>query len=287
VFLIFTLEEYILKRKKEDGINELDTEKRIENTRICVNYIFEYFNNYLDSKAANEKTVLHEVKVDKYRNMVRDYDTDIQNWLISLYSSYGKHMHRNIAGFITDTYFLLYDTEAEFRALSYEVYPKISKKFSFLINQSEQVFLFIKDYHRIISFLSPHSEFYVCDSIDEWINETYKKYGVNLYKFCEEWVWSYHDNPDIWPVAHKKKSKYYDEYINIEDLKFSKRMLWDYDYKQKNNLFSLDSLYRNMPKKSFTKNRKQHFETLLLYCWLEGQDQGYWNDYLNTVLPSL
>ena len=37
-----TLEEYIIKRKREDGINEIDIEKRMENTRIWVNYIFEY-----------------------------------------------------------------------------------------------------------------------------------------------------------------------------------------------------------------------------------------------------
>ena len=43
------LEEYILKRKTEDGINEFDRDKRAENTRICVNYIFEYFNNYLET----------------------------------------------------------------------------------------------------------------------------------------------------------------------------------------------------------------------------------------------
>lgn len=33
------LEEYILKRKTEDGINEFDRDKRAENTRICVNYV--------------------------------------------------------------------------------------------------------------------------------------------------------------------------------------------------------------------------------------------------------
>ena len=51
-----TLEEYVIKRKREDGINEFDLEKRMENTRICVNYIFEYFNNYLDTRPADEKT---------------------------------------------------------------------------------------------------------------------------------------------------------------------------------------------------------------------------------------
>ena len=40
-----TIENYILKRKLEDGLNEFDLEKRQENLRICVNYVFEFFNN--------------------------------------------------------------------------------------------------------------------------------------------------------------------------------------------------------------------------------------------------
>lgn len=90
-----TLEEYVIKRKREDGINEFDLEKRMENTRICVNYIFEYFNNYLDTRPADEKTALHEQKVDKYRKILCQYSPEVQDWLISLYSSYGKYIHKH------------------------------------------------------------------------------------------------------------------------------------------------------------------------------------------------
>lgn len=124
-----TLDEYIIKRKREDGINEFDIEKRMENTRICVNYIFEYFNNYLDTRPADEKTVLHEQKVDKYRKILSQYIQDVQDWLVSLYSSHGKCVHKHLMNLIVDDYFLLYDSEAEFRALSYEVYPLAIKKF--------------------------------------------------------------------------------------------------------------------------------------------------------------
>ena len=104
----------------------------MENTRICVNYIFEYFNNYLDTRPADEKTALHEQKVDKYRKILSQYSPEVQDWLISLYSSYGKYVHKHLMNFLADDYFLLYDSEAEFRALSYEVYPKAVKKFKFL-----------------------------------------------------------------------------------------------------------------------------------------------------------
>ena len=37
-------EEYVARRKKEDRLNELDADRRIENMRVCINYVFEYFN---------------------------------------------------------------------------------------------------------------------------------------------------------------------------------------------------------------------------------------------------
>ena len=147
-----TLEEYIIRRKKEDGINEYDVEKRMENTRICVNYVFEYFNNYLETKPADEKTALHEQKVDKYRHQLREYDNEVKEWLVSLYSSYGKYMHKQLMNLITDDYFLLYDTEAEFRALSYDLYSKAVKKFKFLEGQSEMIFLLSKRRTELTAF---------------------------------------------------------------------------------------------------------------------------------------
>ena len=111
------LEEYILKRKTEDGINEFDRDKRAENTRICVNYVFEYFNNYLETTAGEERTILHDEKIEKYARMVERYSDDIQEWLVEMYSSYGKYLHRTLPTFIQDPFFLLYDTETEFRAL--------------------------------------------------------------------------------------------------------------------------------------------------------------------------
>jgi len=44
-----------------------------------------------------------------------------------------------------------------------------------------------------------------------------------------------------------------------------------------------------MPKKTFTK-RKQEFEILMKYYWLhfiEGDDDGYWQEYMEKMLPSI
>jgi hypothetical protein len=278
------LEEYIIKRKKEDGINEYDLDKRIENTRICVNYVFEYFNNYIDTKPVDEKTILHDRKIDNYRKSLSGYDTEVKEWLVSMYSSYGKHMHKQLMNLITDIYFLLYSTEAEFRALSYDIYQKKKKKFKYLDGQSEIIYQFIKEAHKTRNNIRNFSDVYISESINEWIDETYKNHGVNIYTFCYEYTELYYETPEKWPIGHTKKGKYYDKRSELSYK--SSRLIWDYDVRQKSNLFGLDTLYRNMPKKDFIKGRKQEFEAVLMYCWLHWLDDNdnYWDEYSKIVL---
>lgn len=51
---MLSLEEYIEKRKTEDGINEFDVSQKINNIRTCINYIFEYFDNTSLFKVRND-----------------------------------------------------------------------------------------------------------------------------------------------------------------------------------------------------------------------------------------
>ncbi|WP_446898854.1 hypothetical protein ACSVC9_02720 [Clostridium sp. LBM24168] len=276
---MITIEEYIARRKKEDKINEFDINVRIENIRTCVNYVFEYFNNYLNISEAEEKTALKDEKLDKYRRQLKDYDQEVREWLVGIYAEYGKIMNRNIGNMLKqDTFFFLYNSDKEFRSLSYDCYSKLIKRFPFLKDQTEMLFLFIKEYHRVIS--EPDEEFenlFISEGIDDWIKKTWLKYQVNVLAFAYNWAYYFYENEDLWPSTHRRKSQY----------NFRK---YDYDIKQKSNLFNLDSLYRKMPKKSFTKGRKQEFEILIMYHWLhslEGDDEEYWQEYLEKTLPSL
>ena len=45
---MLSLEDYIAKRKREDKVNEFDVDSKANNLRICVNYVFEYFNQNLN-----------------------------------------------------------------------------------------------------------------------------------------------------------------------------------------------------------------------------------------------
>ena len=276
---MISIEEYISRRKKEDKLNEFDLDARTQNIKLCVDYIFEYFNNYLNITEAEEKTVLHSEKLDKYRKKLQDYEPEVREWAVGIYNEYGKQVSSYIGNILKeDEFFFLYNTDSEFRNASYSCYSKLIKKIPCIKDQTEMLFLFIKDYHRVesqqgLTFGNPD----ISDEINDWIDKTWAMHQVNLLAFSYYWINSFFDNEDIWPSTHKKKSQ-------------SPWRKYDYDYKQKSNLFNIDSLYRKMPKKSFIKGRKQEFEILFMYYWIHefnGGEDGFWQEYLESVLPAV
>ena len=85
---VLTLEEYIVRRKRENQINEFDKDARMENLQKCVSYVFEYFNNYLDITTVEERTNLNNERLEKYRNQLNQYEPEVQEWLVDLYEEY-------------------------------------------------------------------------------------------------------------------------------------------------------------------------------------------------------
>jgi len=65
--------------------------------RLCVNYVFEYYNNYLNITEAEERTVLKDEKIERYRHQLRDYEPEVKDWLVGIYSEYRKQLKRYLA----------------------------------------------------------------------------------------------------------------------------------------------------------------------------------------------
>lgn len=165
------LEEYVEKRKKADGINEFDKNKKDENLKICVNYIFEYFNNYLNITELEEITIAKEEKLDKYRKQLKEYDLEIKEWLVKIYAEYGNFLDKSIGRRIRNEqiYFYLLSDDSEFRSLSYECYAEYIKKFPYLKGQEEMLYKFLKEYHRVESNQSLWKNPIINEEIDKWV----------------------------------------------------------------------------------------------------------------------
>lgn len=84
---------------------------RNENMQISVNYIFEFFNQYLDEQDIESFTVLNNERLQKFRHQLRIYEPDIQDWLVNIYNEYDKQLQRSIISLLKkEELFLLYHT---------------------------------------------------------------------------------------------------------------------------------------------------------------------------------
>ena len=274
---MLSLEEYIHKRKNEDGINEKDRDKRMENMQFCMNYLFEYFNQYMDSMPEDPKMVQHIQKVEKYRDRLTNYSPEIREWLVELYSEYGKYVNVTIRNMIEDDLFLLYDSDAEYRALSYKIYAKAIKRLPFLSGQSENLFNLLRDIHTDDSVMTPYQEERILPGdVNDWVNKTYLKHGVNLFAFCYSYVNWFWQSPEVWPRSRKSKEKEHSLYTPKDPL------YWHYDCRLADNRFNLNELYRRLPRKPFLKGSKKKMEAVMMYSWLfeiGADDDKYWDEY--------
>jgi hypothetical protein len=273
---LLRVEEYIYQRKKEDGLNEFNNSLKMENTKKVIDYVFEYFNQYLTENAIDERTVLQNEKIQKLQKQLDIYDEDVQNWLLNIYETYDKQIHRSIISLLKkeDTFFL-YHSDSDFRSCSYDIYANLIKKNSFLKDHAEPLFNFIKDHHRIQSEKEDISRNpFISKEISVWVDKTWKNHKVNLWAFASDYANRFYNDPTLWPTKHKKKSK--------EDYQ-----KFDYDCKQKSNLFNIDSLYTRISDKPFMKRKKQMLEVILMYVWLHsiwGDEDNYWEEYSNKVI---
>ena len=249
-------------------------DKRLENIKSCIDYIFEFYNNYLDISEIDQKTIINNERLNKYRKQLSKYSDNIQDWLVDTYDKHGNCMNKIIGNLLDDNeLFFAMSTDGEFRSISYEYYSDLIKKYSYLKSQAEMIFLFIKDYHRMKS----NEEFsipFISNKITEWLESTKEKHNINMEVFAYSYLNKFFDNVDMWPRTHKRKVE--NSYRNYE-----------YDYTKKSNLFGIDLLYTKISNKPFIKGKKQYIEILMMYFWLNDfyGDEEYWDKYLDVTFP--
>lgn len=287
-----SLGEFISRREQEEGINEMDANRRDENLRRCVNFVFEYFNNVLATAPEDNLTPMLQKKVDKYKLTLKRYSPEIKDWLIANFVAYQKQVDRPLKRYISHyPYFLLYDTDAELRQLSYDIYAELKRELPFLDGQAEMIFQFIKEYHEYENRPDEEDEeFKINNHVDKWIHDTQKHYGVSILNFCGDWLNHYMSSASNWPPRYKRKIADRYDRAKEQDYNFnsSDPFYWEYLYRNNSDPFNISRLYREMPKKEFTNRKKKYFETVLMYTYLVywGNDRdNYWPEYLKMNFP--
>lgn len=270
---MMTIDEYIKKRKEEDNLNEFDLKSKSENIKNTVNYVFEYYNGYLDLTEIEYQEAKESVKLANYRKKFLDYSRTIQDWLVKIYSETGKYAHKYIENQLKEepTLFLL-DSDSEFRKISYDCYAALVKKIPFIKGNTEEVFEYIKEYKEVntneIDFT--FYEYGRVPQLVSWIESTYKKYNINLIKFAEEWCNYFCDSEHLWD--RKTKSDH------------GQHSFYFYDFKNSKIFFNVGSLYTRMNYKPFIKGKRKELQTLILLTWFKtiaSDDGNYIDDFIS------
>lgn len=126
---MLTIDEYIACRKKEDNLKDFDLDSRAKNIRICVNYVFEYFNDYLALHEQKAKAYMGNDKIEKYSLRVVAYCPEVKKWLIDLYSKHNNLINFSLKHVIDkNKFFLLSYTEDDFQLIADVCHTKLSRK---------------------------------------------------------------------------------------------------------------------------------------------------------------
>lgn len=263
--IMLTLDQYIDKRKQEDKLDEFDVSKKVENIQICINYIFEYFNQYLPLQGAENRTPDENRLLQKYTNEIEDYSNETQEWLRGIYCETGHRMNRILENYLYShiEFFFAYQ-ESEFRSISYNCYAELIKKRQCLKNNTEELYRFIRECHEIKCQYEPGDiKISLSQDIIDWIEKTWDKYEVNIYLAVDCYVNLFMNNKSLWPPGTR-----------IETGSTVPRYMYRYDYSKRNNRFNINRFYSMYGNRPFLRGKKRQLELLMLCNWAGENDDA-------------
>jgi len=269
------LEEYIAKRKIEDHLNEFDVEQKVNNIKTSIDYVFEYFNQYLTLEGVENHSPEENERLNKYENTLREYSPELKRWFVQMYDETGHQVNKTIMKFCDNVsgYFLIYE-DKEFRSVSYNCYAELIKKRPCLRDQTEKLYQFIKEYHLIITKREYENFGFpkISEKITKWLESTYSKYNVNIILVVERYLDEFGDNIDMWPSGSRMKAER--PYPGHP---------YEYNYRRRSNMFNVNGFYSKYGNKPFIKGMKKTLEILMLQKWIngyDGNDSDFFEEYL-------
>lgn len=267
------IEDYIHTRKLKDRLDEFDFSKRSENMGKIINYVSEYFNDYLTPEDFSEEILKLQQNLEKSRKRLEeDYPTS-HLFIEQFYMKHQKRIDTFIGKVVQNSVEapLCYRL-SDYMAIAKEVlYNRLLMK-----DESEEtlnnVAIAVEEYTKRWNEEPNRSSMKEVDPvIVKWIMDAYREYGVNLldfaYGYMSEW------------------EKKYTETTYSRDIKES-YLINHYDYQYQENPFDINQWYEQHKDRPFIEGKKYFLEMLLMYIWLFEilDDSSYWGEYIQLMI---
>lgn len=194
--------------------------------------------------------------MDKYIHSMRGHSQPMIDWAVDLYRKHGIHITRQIKNEVFDLpYASLAYTKEEYLFFADYGCDILIKKLPYL--EKDKLHLFILE--RFIVLKKYQQRWYdftlISKYVDDWIDDTYDEYEVDLRSFASDWV-----------------------------SKFDRDGRGDYDFKRENP-FKINNMYNDIKDKVFINNKKKELEILLVYVWTNSitDNQQGWDEYISNI----
>jgi len=274
---MMSLEEYIVKRKKQDKVNEFDITKKTKNMARCVRYVLDYFEQDIDPKK-NDLELAKRKSIIAKSQVLKEYDPEVGKWVVDIYEEYGVRLDWAASKIIKNDHLcLLWYRVEDMRSCVEQFINKNKTKVNPLIEQEKQVMMLFRELIKkeLLNVDRPSADLgkYLLD----WVDSTLSKYGVNI-----EWF------------AFKMALEVYYSGLKYEyDLFFQESVrVKEYDVtKEKENLFDIDNLYEQVRHYPFFEGKKTELEMLMVHSKLDlkenAEHKAFWDKYAKEKLGDL
>lgn len=250
---MITIEEYIKKRKTADSMDEKDKHRKSNNLKLCLSYVVDYFDNYIDITQEESKSITVELRAEKYLNTLSNFSSELQDWLVKIYLTHGNQIDNYMRKILDREYpeFYLLSSEEDLRGFSYFIFPKMFSKYKYLKNYPSELFALLKHYQCGFN----GADIIITKKVNTWIEETGTKYNIDLTRFGFNYASNWLNNSRVWEAQCRVKEKY----GNYET--------YNYDWKKAKDLFNLSILYSKYKSLPYIKNHMKDLEALIMYFW--------------------
>lgn len=271
---MLTIDEFILQKKKKDKLNEFNFEKHTENMSTVIQYVMEYFNEYLDPVSFDFERNKIDQAIRKFQDeIIAKYPLSAK-FIIEYFKKTKQRIDRLLYRYIEkiNDYELLY-TEDDFRNAALFL-NKDLEKYDPEIDMESLLKIFIAEYKKDATSAPEIGDMKNLDNnIVDWVKETYREYGVNLINYAQSIIEVYHERY----IDHV-----YDE-TNATSYNINR-----YDYRYQENPFDINNIYERNAHRPFFQNHKGEFEMILMHIWLfeEIMDTDYWAEYVNLCVST-
>ncbi|MCF3943073.1 hypothetical protein [Oceanobacillus alkalisoli] len=261
------IEEYISMRKRKEKINEFDFTKHSDNMGKIIQFVSEYFNDYLNPEDYNYELIKLQQTIEKSKKTLINQYPNTHGFIEEYYLNKKKRIDTFIKKVCDAQKDIdIFYKENEFLEIAKEVSHRLSDC-ELSDDDFSKVVLAVKDYWKYNISKPNRSEMKGLDNnIVKWVMDSYREFGVNIASYAFNIAWKWSDK-----YVEHKYSRQYDEHYYINS----------YDYRYQDNPFDIEEEYEKHQDKPFMQGKRDYFEMLVMYSWLFDvlEDTSYWPEY--------